>query len=987
MLDAIELFQGLNPRELEQISNITVTETVKRGEVIFRQGEYSREFYLIKAGQVEISIKDFLNEKKILALLKSGDFFGEMALFDKDSARSATAIAAQNSVLFKIPGQDFERLLNDRPAISFKLLSALSKRLKESNLQKIAKPAGEPVYDAKVITVGSARAGYGKTTFATAMAQLMANELPKQILFIDLDLYYGDGTYVLGVFSPKSIVQLAERLRTGVSKREDLLGNLVRHSENLYSLPAPKDFLDSDRVTGEELIPVIKTCRRHFDYIIIDTDSTMGEIFFNALDLADHIFFLVSLNDAIAIKSNSLFFQGLSHLSLPENHVKLLIVKTNDPQALGKAQKMFKFPVLGALPSVKEFRLEHGETVYKHVPNDPYCEVLRTIGREIFGETSFHRKAESGFIYRLLFAPGGHHGAGTQGSQPGGETGVPTDDPLNMAAENYASVLKYIRLNISSGYLDQALKDATRMIEICPESPQLFQMLGEIYYLQKNFSQALEAFHRALHFDPANHLALAFLSLIEGRPEHLDQAIKLLQARLEKSPDFPDLLTDMAKVLFLHQSFPEAETFCRRALEISPGYAEANVQLALCLAEMQKFDDAIHVLLQVKPKNVRIYYLLGQYFFNSGRFYQASQAFHFVSEINPTYQDIGEKLEHLRVYFQKLHSLLEIHKDLRTSFPNYPDIRSRIGNILQLIGKREEAIAEYEEALRLNPGYVEAKKKLEWLQQTHDFQVDFTNAADHLVSLGITPETPDFRLEILFEKLASGRSEKSSGEEFVFTVRNLQDGRSIQLPLTLDTLRAGRLLADCSSLEPLFPEDMLLVQISIKESHEVLATMPHVVAIKELKTGSATIDLSTPESRAWYYPFHADSPFRPPLRHFFVSLQCPEMARAIAGDSPAYRVELRNHNTNTVAQGRTHAEDPARVGFIFNSTSRRDIMREGDQLRLKVFDRNSAEVLSMDFPVLKEDIDEFSKSIVLESLGYYFSAMEPPAEKAREAGG
>lgn len=64
--------------------------------------------------------------------------------------------------------------------------------------------------------------------------------------------------------------------------------------------------------------------------------------------------------------------------------------------------------------------------------------------------------------------------------------------------------------------------------------------------------------------------------------------------------------------------------------------------------------------------------------------------------------------------------------------------------------------------------------------------------------------------------------------------------------------------------DPLQEKDMLLVQIAIKGSHEVLATMPHVVTIKELKTGAAAIDLCSTESLAWYYPFHAGSPFRPP---------------------------------------------------------------------------------------------------------------------------
>ena len=988
MLETIELFRDLTPRELEHISNITSVQTYKRGEVVFKQGEFSRDFYLIKTGQVEISVRDFLNERKILSILKSGDFFGEMALFDKDASRSATALAAQNLVLIRIPGIEFERLLNEKPTISFKLLSSLSKRLRDSNLQKIARPDPESVTSippkAKVITIGSARSGYGKTTFATGLANLIASELPKKVLFIDLDLYYGDGTYVLGVFSPKSIFRLAEKVKSEFKTWEELQPFIVRQSGNLYTLPAPKDFLEAEKVQAQDLIPIIKACRQFFDYIVIDTSSTISDIFLTALDLSDTVFLLVSLHDSIAIKSNSLFFHGMANLNLPEDRVKLLVAKCNDFGAVAKAQKMFKFQVIGAIPVIAEFQIEQGKTIYQASPNSVYCDLLRTIERELFHEQGLQRKSEAGFIHRLLFS--------ADQPETGKKSALPTDMPttaadnsLSLSADHSSSVLKYIKTNIFSGYLDQALADANRMIDISPNSSALYQMIGEIYYHQKNFSLALEASQKALLIDPNNYMALAFVSIVGSRPELMEKALSILKAKLDDRPEFPDVLTDTGRVCYLAHDLSQAEDCCLKALEKNPNYSEARVLLALVQGEAQRFDDAIRTLLQVKPKSIRVYYMLGQFFFNSGRFFNALQAFRLVHEINPSFQDTGAKLENLKDYFQKVNNLLQIHLDLKKSFPAYPGIRTKIGNIQLLLGRKDEAMAEYKEALRLNPDYSDAKKKIEDLASKPDFFVEFAPQSDTLSSLGITGQKPKFNLDIFFEKVTSDIKESPASQEFSLTIRNLRSNRSIQVPLSASVFKQGKLQADCGSLEPIFPNDMLLIQIGIKGSKEVMASLPHVVSVKELQTGKGKLDFSSPETKVWHYPFTPESPFQLPIRNFFVSLHCPDMAKGISGNNPFYKVEMKNFNTDAVATGHLDSEDTSKVDFILSSQTGKDVVREGDQLHLQVVDINGNEILTMDFPVLKEDTEEFSKSIQMDVLGLHFSPVKFPVENLKGA--
>ncbi|HEX9092944.1 MAG TPA: cyclic nucleotide-binding domain-containing protein [Coriobacteriia bacterium] len=68
-----------------------IVKTYSDGEVIFRKGDPSGGMYVIRAGQVAVLRKDD-DAEATLATLKSGDFFGEMSLFD-GKPRSATVRA------------------------------------------------------------------------------------------------------------------------------------------------------------------------------------------------------------------------------------------------------------------------------------------------------------------------------------------------------------------------------------------------------------------------------------------------------------------------------------------------------------------------------------------------------------------------------------------------------------------------------------------------------------------------------------------------------------------------------------------------------------------------------------------------------------------------------------------------------------------------------------------------------------------------------
>ncbi|MFH0825618.1 MAG: cyclic nucleotide-binding domain-containing protein, partial [Pseudomonadota bacterium] len=72
----------------------------EKGEVVFKEGDSGDTMFVVQSGEVEISrIRD--DRKLILAVLKRGEFFGEMALMD-NQPRSATATVVRKSRLLPI---------------------------------------------------------------------------------------------------------------------------------------------------------------------------------------------------------------------------------------------------------------------------------------------------------------------------------------------------------------------------------------------------------------------------------------------------------------------------------------------------------------------------------------------------------------------------------------------------------------------------------------------------------------------------------------------------------------------------------------------------------------------------------------------------------------------------------------------------------------------------------------------------------------------
>lgn len=136
LLKKIPLFENLSEYEFEEMDKICVRETYNKDTILFFEGDPGNRCYVLITGEVRISKYIPNIGEEALAVLKAGDYFGEMALID-NFPRSAHAIANTNIEVLAINKTDLDKMLIADRELGYKLLwtftRTLSKRLRETN--------------------------------------------------------------------------------------------------------------------------------------------------------------------------------------------------------------------------------------------------------------------------------------------------------------------------------------------------------------------------------------------------------------------------------------------------------------------------------------------------------------------------------------------------------------------------------------------------------------------------------------------------------------------------------------------------------------------------------------------------------------------------------------------------------------------------------------------------------------------------------------
>jgi len=131
-LRSISTFEDLDRNDLVSLASELQRRSFRAGEVIFNQGDPGDAMYIVENGEVRIHLSGNMPQPLSLRSLRPGEFFGELAMFDKQP-RSATAVAVADTLLLELKHGAFEAYLSKRPRVAMTIFRTMSQRLRETN--------------------------------------------------------------------------------------------------------------------------------------------------------------------------------------------------------------------------------------------------------------------------------------------------------------------------------------------------------------------------------------------------------------------------------------------------------------------------------------------------------------------------------------------------------------------------------------------------------------------------------------------------------------------------------------------------------------------------------------------------------------------------------------------------------------------------------------------------------------------------------------
>lgn len=132
-LRSINIFSSLNDKELNLIKKFSSKISYTKNTIICLSGDPATFFAGIIKGKIKVSSFSESGKEIAFYYLYSGDCFGEMSIFDKESYRSATLTTVSKSEIIVINNIDFINLIKEIPSLFVKLGEILADRLRQSN--------------------------------------------------------------------------------------------------------------------------------------------------------------------------------------------------------------------------------------------------------------------------------------------------------------------------------------------------------------------------------------------------------------------------------------------------------------------------------------------------------------------------------------------------------------------------------------------------------------------------------------------------------------------------------------------------------------------------------------------------------------------------------------------------------------------------------------------------------------------------------------
>lgn len=292
---------------------------------------------------------------------------------DPDYMRRAMLAGARNFLTKPIAMDELYstiRTVHERYKLVAAQYAAVAQAQTAMDLRQTMKSTSSEGRAGHVIVVYSPQGGVGTTTIATSIASGLMRD-GTRVLLVDADLQFGDVGAILNLPSQTTMVDLVEDVE---DLDIELFENIVTtHDSGLKILlgPARPEFAEAVLTHPDALAEIIQKVAGNYDFIVVDTATTLDEMLLSLLDLAAKVV-LVGIPSLSCVKNLRFVLDLFDKMSYPPEKAMLILNRIPQDRDLKKItiapekiEHFLRRPVVSRIPADEMFMLR---AVQKAVP-------------------------------------------------------------------------------------------------------------------------------------------------------------------------------------------------------------------------------------------------------------------------------------------------------------------------------------------------------------------------------------------------------------------------------------------------------------------------------------------------------------------------------------------------------------------------------------------------------------------------------------------
>jgi len=245
--------------------------------------------------------------------------------------------------------------------------------------------AFRPVRQGQVIAVFGAKGGVGCSLVAINLAIALVNKQTR-VAIVDSNLEFGDVGVMLNLQASRNIADLIPQIQ---DLEEDFIQQVMTpHDSGIRALLAPPRPETAELVAAEHLKLILEKLRTLYDYVVVDTDTSLHDRILNILDISDAII-LVGTPDIPALKNARLFLEVTEALGYDPQKILFVVNKVDKRLggiSTGDIQDAIKHPVAAELPSEPVAALvsvNKGAPIVLTDPKNPLAQALLRLAHQV----------------------------------------------------------------------------------------------------------------------------------------------------------------------------------------------------------------------------------------------------------------------------------------------------------------------------------------------------------------------------------------------------------------------------------------------------------------------------------------------------------------------------------------------------------------------------------------------------------------------------